>query len=289
MLKVRSNVELGHPRIDSNYCDPSEAIVMSSNSGGDFIFFAGGVGHRFGGVPCEIELQFPNSTPNVVRSSIPGSTIKWRWDNDAETNRDIKPRMDAGLYDTLIISGNAADYYISNYNNRPWNPEYTELWTRHYWDNAKGGLGGGKTFLIGTHAGLDRPDYLGECRHRHWVFKQQMDNLNIDRDPSHPRVRVIPAYLAYQRYFEDKQSDGLPYPTFFEDLFTDNFHQNDAGRYTYLCMYMATLFGIDPRNVTPQPVGLPALTMQESEYIRQVCYEVLKTTEVHGINTSAWD
>ena len=281
MLSLRSVVETGHPRLGTTVCDSSEAIIVNGNSGSDFIFFEGGRSFQ-----TEIENQFPSTSVNITKNTVPGSGIDWRWTNDTLAKTNVQN------YSTLIIT------HISGLNvgtnTVPLFLEYCDLWVNHYWQNANNGNGAGKVWLLGTQARLDIPDYIGNVRFRHEMWSKAQDQSNIKRPNDCPRVQIIPVYFAYQKIYEDQESGLTPTSTFFDDLYIDPFHGGSTARYVHLVMHMACVFGIDPRSVTPIPLriddgGFPALTITESEYIRQVCYDVMHWTERHGVDVTAWD
>ena len=282
MLSLRSVVETGHPRNETQFCAPNEKLIINGNSGIDFPFFNGGRGLMW-----EVVNQFGLNDwtdTNIVRDSTPGSSTRWRWDTNTPARANVADYTAVAI--THISSGmnvGGSDFTV-NYNFL----EIYDIWVNHYWENADNGNGKGKIWFIGTQARLDRPDYMGNVRRRHELWSMAQDQSNIKRPADCPRVQLIPVYFAYQKIREDQETNDTPTATFFDDLYSDHFHQNDTGRYIHLVFYMACMYGVDPRNVTPQPQGL-TLTLTESEYIRQVCYDVMHWTERHGVDVAAWD
>ena len=282
MLSLRSVVETGHPRLGTTVCDPSESIIISGNSGSDFIFYDAGRGFN-----NELAIQFPSVTTNITKNTFAGSSINWRWDQNTLARSGVSD------YSALIITADSTSANLGANSLAAVVKSYSDLWVDHYWQNANGGNGAGKVWFLGTQPRTDRVDYIGNCLYRHELWSVVQDQSNLKRPSNCPRVQIIPVYFAFQKIHADQQNGITPSATFFNDLYSDPFHLHSTGRYIHLVMHMACLFGIDPRNVTPVPHHIDdnsvPMTLTESEYIRNVCYDVMHWTERHGVDVTAWD
>ncbi|RYH01218.1 hypothetical protein EU805_14540 [Salipiger sp. IMCC34102] len=77
-----------------------------------------------------------------------------------------------------------------------------------------------------------------------------VDEVNAQRAPGSPKMRVIPAGQAMGALADAIAADRVPGVAAIDDLFDDSIHTNATGAYFVALVMVASIYGIDP-------VGLP--------------------------------
>lgn len=201
--------------------------------------------------------------PVMDLSSIPGSTMDWRWANEGgEKGKDA--RQNIANYDVLVLTERAP---LSN--TLPFHNSEKEgaRWARHAWAKGNGGKGAW-TVLYGTwvhvNSGPGREDpygdpdagltFLERLPREMAGWEQIADRMNAKLPKDAPRVAVIPGPLVMKAMAEAVADGAAPGITSIDALFGDEIHVNDTGAYLMALAHYAVIYGRDPREL-PDRIG----------------------------------
>ncbi|WP_294392013.1 hypothetical protein [uncultured Sphingomonas sp.] len=288
MLKLGTNRSVLAPK----YPAPAETatpVIVSGNSGVDRIFFGDGLQKMFQAVRGVLPGR-------IGVSSIPGSPWKYRWDDpDAPDAPTAYPdaKLNIGEFDVLHLTNYSGAFNPGANINE--DVSYGRKWINHAWANGRGGLGA-ETLLWSTWA-TSSGDVVAASQSRIAAYELIQDQSIAACPPGQKIPRVIPGSLVWLRFYRDTVAGTAPSATFYQDLFlpNDNFHQSNNGEYVNMLMFLAGVFGIDPKLCPRQGFGkdvnnvarVPP-TEAEVTYIRHVVKDVLAAYPRSGIDTSGW-
>lgn len=201
--------------------------------------------------------------PVIDLSSIPGSTMDWRWAHNAgEPGKDAK--KDIAKYDVLVVTERAPLLGTITWHN---SEREGARWARHAWANGKDGKGAW-TVLYATwvhvDSGPDREDPYGDPDAK-VPFIERLplemagwekiaDRMNAELPDDAPRVALIPGPLVMKAMAEAVVDGAAPGITNMQQLFRDEIHVNDTGAYLIALAHYAVIYGGDPREL-PDRVG----------------------------------
>lgn len=201
--------------------------------------------------------------PVIDPSTIPGSTMDWRWANDAGVpGKDA--RRDIGNYDVLVLTER-----VPLSNTIQWHNSEAEAlrWTRHAWKHGNDGKGAGTVIYGSWIEVISGPDY--ENPHRdpegHLPFIERLplemarweaiaDHVNANLPKGAPPVPLIPGPLVMQAMAEAVAEGQAPDIARMDELFLDDIHVNDTGAYLIALAHYAVIYGRDPREL-PDRIG----------------------------------
>lgn len=83
------------------------------------------------------------------------------------------------------------------------------------------------------------------------MWESVVDTLNQRFNPSNP-VCLIPAGQGLATLYDSIQTGAIPGISTINDLFADDIHLNDLGRYFVACIHFAMIYGISPVGLTHQ-------------------------------------
>ncbi len=83
------------------------------------------------------------------------------------------------------------------------------------------------------------------------MWESVVDTLNARFDPINP-VCLIPAAQGLAQVYDSIYAGVMPGLTTIEDIFSDNIHLNDVGKYFVACVHFSTIFETSPVELTNQ-------------------------------------
>ncbi|WP_323040301.1 hypothetical protein [Gemmobacter sp.] len=187
---------------------------------------------------------------------IPGAPLRWNWDHSAEgQGTDGRRRLDAGGIDHLVLTealplANHLEWSDSAGYARQWaqaawaaNPD-AQVWIYETWHSLDSGSG-----RVIDHDALGHVPWQQRIADD-WASWQGLAAA------AGPQVRVIPAGQAMARLADEIGKGTVPGLTDIREVFSDDIHPNDRGRYLVAMVMHASLTGRDPR-------GLPARLVRQ--------------------------
>lgn len=221
----------------------------------------------------------------VVRSTIPGSPMDWRWSHAVTSPQDARHGI-AG-FDVLVITERAP---LSG--TIAWHDSHAMAlrWFIHALSEGAGGAGS-ETILYATWVNTDSgprfanpandPDGHLHFRERlpremaHW--QSIADHVNRHRPAGAPPLRVIPGPLLMAAVYDAIAARQAPGLTRVEDLFSDVIHLNGFGAYLVALAHFAVIYGRDPRSLGGALLGRVEVPPPETAaWMQQTVHEVLR-------------
>lgn len=201
-----------------------------------------------------------------VYQSIPGAPLRWQWQR--KENNDYTPNypyyagfydeeygLPAGNFDMLVLTESVPRHW------GPWGIEETYQYTDSFFVYASQFNPGIRVFLYedwhclrsGTPTGCDYDIDANPWRQRLTddlpMWESVVDTLNARFNPAAP-VCLIPAAQGLARLYDSIQAGVVPDLNSIEDIFSDDIHLTDIGKYFIACIHFATIHEVSP-------VGLP--------------------------------
>ncbi|MCD1627372.1 hypothetical protein K7H22_15325 [Seohaeicola saemankumensis] len=231
----------------------------------------------------------------MTRSTIPGSPMDWRWNNESGNGPD-DARKDIGKYELLVITERVA---LSG--TFPWHnsPDEALRWFNHAWTDGNG-RNGAETILYATwvdiNSGPDAenpyndPDGNIPFRERlpreMGMWEQIQDHVNANRPDGSPPMRMIPGPLLMAAMYDAIKAGEAPGLTDISDLFLDAIHVNDLGAYFIALAHFAVIYERDPRGL-PNRLGMPTSpTREQAEWMQELVWKVVTEYEGTGVSGS---
>lgn len=228
---------------------------------------------------------------DIGKSTIPGSPMFWRWDN--ETGLNPSARHDISDWELLVITEGIplpvdeqvppqitpAKEYLSRYANNAWNNGNnsngapTLLWTT--WTNLDGAEGPWR-------ATLDEYEILWE---------EMMDYANDSLPANATPIYIIPGHRMMAKLYDDIESGIVPGITSINEFFSDNIHTNSLGDYAiamihYACIYNSSPVGLPNELMDNPPVGFEYPSPELAAYLQDMVWEVVTNYSRTGVNSS---
>lgn len=201
-----------------------------------------------------------------VYQSIPGAPLRWQWDR--KTANDYIPNppyyygfydevggLPNGTFDVLVLTesvpryGNLIDetyeYADSFFNYAQRHNPSIKVYLYEDWH----------CILSGTPTQCDYDEDSNPWRQRLEddlpMWESVVDTLNQRYSPADP-VCLIPAAQGLAQVYDSIYAGALPGLERIEDIFHDNIHLNDLGKYFVACVHFATIFETSPVGLTNQ-------------------------------------
>lgn len=201
-----------------------------------------------------------------VYQSIPGAPLRWQWARKDANDYTSNPPHYYGFYDETggLPNGNFDVTVLTESV-----PRYGALIeeTYAYADSffRYANLHNSKTkvylyedwhcLLSGTPTGCDYDEDSNPWRQRLKddlpMWESVVDTLNNRFNPENP-VCLIPAAQGLAQVYDSIYAGAMPGLTRIEDLFSDNIHLTDVGKYFVACVHFSTIFGTSPVGLTNQ-------------------------------------
>ena len=231
----------------------------------------------------------------VVRSTIPGSPMSWRWQNPT----DIDAREDIGNFDALMITEagppprvtsegmvDTLDYLCRFTANTIENGAGNEVILWSIWPALNGpgtsvenpipsGDWAGYTFRTGLPEYENSFKYMAD--YATWKMHQLYPSL-----PEDWRVWLIPGHKWMERVYDDIQLDLVPGITDIAQLFADDIHPEDRAAYGLSCFAFTSMYQVDLREQTG--VYVPdGMATALRDYFWQIAWELATEYEPVGM------
>ncbi len=230
---------------------------------------------------------------NLGKSTIPGSPLSWRWNND----RDIEPssRHDIGQWELLIITervplhyegGNNASWYIEGIAEQR---QHLSLFVNNAWTRGNNGRGA-PTLLWTTWTNINHADgpwrQMLDTLEDEW--EKMQDHSNANRPQGAPPVYIIPGHKMMARLYDDIAANRVPGITNIGQFFSDNIHLNDLGSYAMALIHYACVFNKSPEGLSnnffdSQTRNVVIPSQQLANYLQKMIWEVVTTYPRTGI------
>ena len=244
----------------------------------------------------------------VIKSTIPGANLSWRWDNPVEDNPasgEADARLNIEGFDTLMITEggppprttsegmvNTLDYFCRFTANTIENGAGNEVILWSIWPDLNGPGGteppaewAGYTFRTGLPEYENSFKYMAD--YATWKMRQLYPSL-----PEDWRVWLIPGHKWMERVYDDIQNDLVPGITDIQELFGDGIHPDTTACYGLSCLVATCLYQVnltEAENVWIMPEfenhdgTHPAVPQALAEYFWQIAWEIATTYEPIGM------
>lgn len=207
-----------------------------------------------------------NVSFNWVYQGIPGAPLRWQWDRKDAKDYNSNPPYYYGFYDEegglpkgdfdiLVLTESVPRYgelieetydYADRFYEyaKSYNPQI-KVYLYEVWH----------CILSGTPTECDYDVDSNPWRQRIEddlpMWESVVDTLNDRYNPNDP-VCIIPAAQGLAQVYDSIYAGVMPGLTTIEDIFADNIHLNDIGKYFIACIHFSTIFETSPVGLTNQ-------------------------------------
>lgn len=221
---------------------------------------------------------------SLVKSTIPGSPMDWRWKNAAQP--DIRDPAVMARFDTLVITERVSLSGTVPYHD---SPRWAAHWCDHAWTHGAAGNGTTCT-LYATWVNIDSgPDFENPWNddEGHIPFRDRLpleqarwvrihEAMNAARPAGAPEVAMIPGPRIMAMVHDAiAAGDAPPGLSSFADLFRDTIHLNRKGGYLIALAHYAVLFDADPRGLPRVGSGRDAPTAEQAAWMQDIVWRAL--------------
>ena len=228
---------------------------------------------------------------HVGKSTIPGSSLRYRWENDPQWGQPWA-RHDIPDWELLCITESVPLHYEGG-GNAPWYLErlheqrhYLSLFVNNAWQIGNNGAGT-PTLLWTTWTNIDNSDGpwrpLLDVYETEWETMQ--DYANAQRPQGAPPVYLIPGQRMMARPYDDIALGIVPDVSSIADFFSDNIQVNSLGAYTVAMIHYACVYNTSPvvlpANLLNGGPGAPSPAL--ATYLQNMIWEVVTTYPRTGI------
>ncbi len=201
-----------------------------------------------------------------VYQSIPGAPLRWQWDRKDANDYTPNPPHYYGFYDEngglplgdfdVVVLTEAVPRYGDLIEETYEYADSFFVFALLYQPNVKVYLyEDWHCILSGTPTGCDYDIDSNPWRERLDddlpMWESVVDTLNHRYSPANP-VCLIPAAQGLAQVYDSVAMGTMPGLNSIEDLFSDNIHLNDVGKYFVACVHFATIFETSPVGLTNQ-------------------------------------
>jgi hypothetical protein len=241
-----------------------------------------------------VSWQIMNS---IGKSTVPGSTIKYRWDNTISTGGpDARHKIEN--WEVLSITervplavegGSNQSWYLARIQEQK---IFLSKFVEQAWRFGDGGRGAA-VLLWTTWTNIDDSDgpfrAMLDIQGKEWEAMQ--DNANENRPSGAQPVYIIPGHRMMARIYDDIEKGIVPGITNIKQLFSDNIHTNELGAYAiamihYACMYNKSPIGLPNLLIPNPPANTPIPTHEFAGYVQQMVWDVVTSYPRTGIYSS---
>ena len=231
---------------------------------------------------------------DIGKSTIPGSPMFWRWENEATHPVSPKARHDIHNWELLVITEGIP---IPNNGQNP--PlitpanEYLSLYVNNAWNNGNHG-NGAATLLWTTWTNLNGSEgpwrQTLDTYEAYW--EEMQDYANTNRPVGSTPVYLIPGHRMIARIYDDIQLNLVPGITNINQFFSDNIHTNTLGDYAIAMIHYACIFNQSPvglsNDLMPNPpAGFQMPTPALAAYLQNIIWEVVISYSRTGVTDNA--
>lgn len=240
-----------------------------------------------------------------VYQSIPGAPLHWQWARkDANDYNNNPPQfygfydpvggLPAGDFDVLVLTeavprypaliDETYEFADSFYNYATTHNPNLRVYLYEDWH----------CILSGTPTSCDYDVDSNPWRQRLdddlSMWESVVDTLNQRYNPSTP-VCLIPGGQGLAALYDSIQIGAVPGITMIEDVFSDNIHLNDTGKYYIACIHFAMIHEVSPVGLTNvlthwygDTLGPPDLLLAAK--LQEMAWEVVNTYPRTCLNTT---
>ena len=242
------------------------AMVMMSGQSPRTFYVGHSLSDQIPDMVQSLSDDHPNLSFSWVYQSIPGAPLRWQWDRkEAMDYGENPPQFIAYYNDTAGLSTGAFDALVLT----EAVPRYLDIIdeTYAYADSfMQYALAGNPNIQIylyedwhcilsGTPTGcsydVDSNPWRQRLTDDLTMWESVVDSLNFRHQPKNP-VCMIPGGQGLAAMYDSIQEGNIPFISQIEDLFSDNIHLNDTGKYFIACIHFAAIHGISPVGLTNQ-------------------------------------
>jgi hypothetical protein len=253
----------------------------------------------------------PQAFENIVKSTLPGSGMDWRWNHSVNDLRPRDPTADAKLniadFDTLVITESGPPPrpgLPSDFQSMEKTLDYLCRFAANSLEKGNDGEGADDIILWSIWPSLtmwrpERPNYTESWQEftdfrsalpeygRSFQFMADYASWKMRRIyPSLPddwRVWVFPGHLWMARVWDDIEAGKVPGVTDMQDLFGDDIHTNGIGGYGLTCLVATCLYQFNLNNAralhTPAGISRPLRT-----YFATLAWDIATSYAPAGMN-----
>lgn len=230
---------------------------------------------------------------SLVKSTIPGSPMEWRWDHAPEgEDPDIRDPKRMANFDVLVVTERVSLSHTVPYHR---SSEMALRWAEHAWRYGSDGAGA-RSILYATWVDITSgPNYPNPYKdpEGHIPFRERLPRemalweeilsyVNARLSDGMPPMEMIPGPLIMAAAYDDIQDGKAPGLESFPELFSDDIHLGDKGNYLIALAHFAVIYNKDPRGL---PANIPPRTgpdQAQAEWMQDLVWRVLE--EYRGRN-----
>lgn len=247
----------------------------------------------------------------VVKSTIPGSPMRWRWDNAVNDLRPSDPTADAKRdiadFDTLVITESGPPPrrgFPSDERSMIDSLDYLCRFAANTLENGNDGKGATDIILWSIWPSLtmwrpERPNYAASWEefpdfraalpeygqsfqymadYASWKMRSIYNYL-----PDDWRIWIFPGHLWMARVLDDIQAGIVPDFTSLQEMFIDDIHPNAVGGFGLACLVATCLYQVDLRKVRrlQAPVEISAALRT---YFATIAWDIATSYAPVGMN-----
>lgn len=237
--------------------------------------------------------------------SIPGAPLRWQWDRKINKDYNENPPyyyafyseeggLPTGEYNVLVLTESVPRYwsiigdtyqyadslvaYALSYNPN------IQIYLYEDWHCIKSGTPTGCDYDIDANPWRQRlDDDLA-------MWESVVDTLNNRFNPTNP-VCMIPAGQGLARLYDAIEEGTVPGISSIEDIFSDNIHLTDVGKYFVACVHFAMIHNTSPVGLTNQTQvwwggDFDPPTEDQARVFQEIAWETVNSYERSCLNTS---
>lgn len=234
------------------------------------------------------------SDKTIGKSTGPGSSIKYRWENPVGFGAP-DARNDIANWELLCITervpllyegGNSQQWYLNGIAEQR---NFLSQFVNNAWKNGNKGKGT-PTLLWTTWVNINGADgpfrKTLDIQEKEWEAMQDFANKN--KPANAPSVYLIPGHRMMARLYDDIQAGKVPGISNINQFFSDNIHTNELGAYAIAMIHYACIFNKNPTGLTNNllpnaPVGTPIPSQALASYLQNMIWEVVTSYPRTGI------
>jgi hypothetical protein len=229
----------------------------------------------------------PGTRPRdtIARSVIPGSPLRWRWNN---ASRSPDARQDIADYE-LLVTTEAVPLRTGRLDG---SIGWLNRWVEHAWTRGNGGRGA-EVMLYSTwvhwRRGKDEDDpdrdlpFRDRMDRQGAAWERMQDEANAARPSGMPPIYMIPGHVLMMRIDADITAGRAPGLGSIGDIFGDSIHLNDIGKYAVTCLVYAVIYQRDPRELPDRLSDEDSLSPAQARYFKALAWEVATSYDRAGV------
>ncbi|AXE17358.1 hypothetical protein DR864_06245 [Runella rosea] len=235
---------------------------------------------------------------NIGKSTIPGSSMKHRWENQPLWG-EPSARHAIANWELLSITEGVPLSYEGGSTTRSYldriqeQKQYLSLFVNNAWNNGNN-RNGAPTLLWTTWTGIDKINSNGPWRQmldlQGAEWERMQDYANANKPTAATPVFIIPGHKMMARLYDDIQLGKVPGITNINQFFLDAIHTNSLGNYAitmihYACIYNKSPVGLT-NNLFASSNTSPIPSIALATYLQTMIWEVVTSYPRTGISNN---